>query len=181
MWITQTYLKSPQPNALLHVYYMYQQYSEHERRKTGMIQKELEGMGHRFGDAVSLSMPNQRSADQIEKEIREVQPLWQAVHDKLPGILVSTKPMSSFEFEAGEHVFFSFGGGKSVRDCAMLLSRISELLDEQLYHQTSVVASATRSAPTTMEKFLAAVELKPCLYGFRVDLKKLFSRGTEQI
>lgn len=30
MWITQTYLKSPEPDAKLHVYYLYQDYVDQD-------------------------------------------------------------------------------------------------------------------------------------------------------
>ena len=44
MWITQTYLKSPEPDAPLHIYYLFEDYKETHVDATKLIQEELEGL-----------------------------------------------------------------------------------------------------------------------------------------
>ncbi len=172
MWVTQTYLKSPEPEAKVHVYYLFQNYNHDEKERTQQIQHELERMGHRFGGDVSLLMPSEMSADRIESEVREIRPLWEAVAGQLPGVLVCTRPMSDFRFEDGQHFFVSLSDPVDVAVAADRLARISEIVGEQLEYRHRQISSVERAPSGRFRRFFEAVELKPGIAGFRVDLKK---------
>ena len=42
MWVTQTYLKSPEPDAKLHIYYLFEAYNDAHLAATKRAQRELE-------------------------------------------------------------------------------------------------------------------------------------------
>lgn len=97
MWVTQSYLGNVEPDADVFVYYLYESYVDEQKKFTDRLQRELENLGDVFGGRVSLQMPNPRYAGRIEAEVRENRELWEAVHSKLPGLLISTVPLSKIE------------------------------------------------------------------------------------
>lgn len=176
MWITQTYLKSPEPDAKLHVYYLYQDYVDQDVAITRRIQSSLERMGHRFGGDVALLMPNPEAADRIEQEVREIRPLWEMIAGRLPGVLICTRPMTDLRFEDGEHYFVSFDHPALIVPYAQTLKRISELISDQIEYQHREMGSKEPSLGGAGSRFFEAVELKPGIAGFKIDLKKLLQR-----
>jgi hypothetical protein len=93
MWVTQTYLEPAQPSAGVFIYYMFENYNTAQASLTKQVQVELGSLGEVYGSQVSLHMPNPRYANAIEGQVREIRPLWNALQGKLPGLLVTTKPM----------------------------------------------------------------------------------------
>jgi hypothetical protein len=94
MWVTQTYLGTPDPEADVFVYYLYLNYVDEQKIFTDKLQRELETLGDVFGGKVSLQMPSSRYAGKVEAEVRENKALWEAVYSELPGLLVSTVPLA---------------------------------------------------------------------------------------
>lgn len=179
MWITQTYLTSPEPDAKLHVYYLYENYVEENVIITKRIQRSMEGMGHRFGSDVALIMPNRMSADKIESQVRAIKPLWEMVKVRLPGALICTRPMNDIRFEDGEHFFVSFDSNTllGIEQSAQALTKISKLISDQLEYQHREMGSKEPHLGGRGARFWEAVELKPGIAGFKIDLKILLRRN----
>ena len=171
MWITQTYLGSVEPDADIFVYYLYEDYVNEQKNFTEMVQTDLERLGDTFNEDVSLLMPNPKYADKIESEVREIRPLWMHVKGSLPGLLISPVPLVKLDRFTEECYFIPF----DVRSRFMVTdtikkarSLISEELSVKRTHRDNEVKPAYR-------RIGEAIELKPGLFGFRIDLKKLFA------
>ncbi len=171
MWITQTYLGNVEPDAHVFVYYLYEDYVNEQKQFTEKVQQDLERLGDAFDNDVSLLMPNPKYADKIESEVREIRPLWEHVKGALPGLLISTVPLTKIEGFTEECYFIPF----DVRSRLMVTNTIQKargLIDKELSikrtHRDNEVKPAYR-------RIGEAIELKPGLFGFRIDLKKLFS------
>ncbi|MDD5273678.1 MAG: hypothetical protein PHU14_13275 [Methylovulum sp.] len=172
MWITQTYLGAVEPDAKLFVYYFFTNYIEEENEFTKMVQQELENMGEVFGGDVSLLMPNPRYAGRIEAEVRENRPLWKSIHDKTPGLFISKEPLSRLNRESDGCFFVSFKG-TSREDVLKAAQTIRKLASEQISWDFATLNKNIKSQ-SFGERFCDAIELKPGIFGIRIDLRTLF-------
>ena len=172
MWVTQTYLGAVEPDADVFVYYLYLNYIDEQQKFTERLQREIEALGDVFGGKVSLLMPSPRYAGKIESEVREIRPLWEAVYSKLPGLLISTVPLSKIKSYDDTCFFVPF---ESMNTLGLLtaVDRIKRLADR-------TIAWKEKPAKAEPEGFahrlVESLELKPGIFGFRVDLRKLFRR-----
>ncbi|MBB1074234.1 hypothetical protein HUU62_07370 [Rhodoferax sp. 4810] len=173
MWVTQTYLGTVEPEAKLFVYYLYEDYIPEQEAFTRTVQRKLESLGETYGNSVSLLMPNERYTAQIGGEMRKVEGLWKEVHGKLPGLLISTEPLSSFSPRTAEFTIVPFTR-LSPESAADTIDKVRRLLDDQLHWNYEVAPSKGR--PGVWSRIAAATELKPGVAGIRIDLKKLFTR-----
>ncbi|MBY8934558.1 hypothetical protein [Pseudomonas fluorescens] len=175
MWVTQTYLGAVEPEAKLFVYYFFLDYIEEQKEFTELVQIELEKLGEVFGDNVCLLMPNPKYTGRIEAEIRDNQPLWQSVRSKLPGLFISKDPLSKFDAESGDNYFVPFKG-QNTKDIRAAAQTIRELSDKTIcwYFQKKDTSITSKSLATRIND---SIELKPGIFGIRIDLKKLFNRS----
>lgn len=172
MWVTQSYLGNVEPDADVFVYYLYLNYVDEQKRFTDRLQRELENLGDVFGGRVSLQMPNPRYAGKIEAEVRENRALWEAVYSKLPGLLISTVPLAKIEDYDDTCYFVPFNTTLTL-DVILAVDRIKQLADRTIAWKHKPVPAE----PLSFSSRLAdALELKPGIFGFRVDLRKLFRR-----
>lgn len=170
VWVTQTYLGDVERDAQLFVYYVYEDYAEAQKCFTMKVQEELERLGTVYGPRVSLLMPNSRSSDSIESELRNrLDALWRTIQGKLLGLLVCSRPLSEFDFSSGDYVILPFAD-ESPQEAARVVSRVRKLLDDQLEWSQSV--SQKVSSEPLWKRFFCALELKPGVGGIRIDLKK---------
>jgi hypothetical protein len=172
MWVTQTYLGTVEPDAKVFVYYFLEDYNSEQKAFTQKVQRELENLGEISGDQVSLLMPNPRYAGRIETEMRNQGNLW-SLQGKLPGLFLSRKPLADLEPDGDGCVYIPFEtqGAKGV---AEVIQRIRGLA-----YDTLSSYFANQSEPKTVslaKRFGDALELKPGIWGFKIDLRKLFQR-----
>jgi len=173
MWVTQTYLGANEPDAKLFVYYLFEDYVREQQAFTRSVQHELEDLGEMYGSSVSLLMPNKRYAAKIGAEMRGVEGLWHEVRGKLPGLLISTQPLSEFKPSSTEFTIIPFTS-LSPSDAAAVVNKARRLLDDQL--QWNYASAAPMKRESMWQRFVEALELKPGVAGIRIDLKKLASR-----
>lgn len=178
MWVTQTYLRSPDADAKVHIYYLFEDYDQTQRDLTAEIQKELASLGHRYGRSVTLYMPEANSVNQIQQELRSLEPLWWSVSGRLPGLLILTRPLEGYDEENPESFFVPLVGDEgaiaSAVDLAAIIQRVTNITDEQLSWEF-----ANRKPDLEIKKnndLFDSIEMKPGIWGFRVDLKKLLKR-----
>lgn len=170
MWVTQTYLGEVEPNATVFVYYLFEDYNSEQTEFTDSVQRELEKLGTLFESKVSLLVPNPRYAARIETEVRGIQELWWSLQGKLPGIFISTSPLSAFDVTKGDYHFFSFD--ETTPKCAAeTIQNVRRLVDEQLSWEFK--NATPKEVPSFWARLYDAIEAKPGVYGFSIDLKKL--------
>ncbi len=174
MWITQTYLGAVEPDAELYIYYFYANYVDDQKRFTKELQSHLEDLGDVFGGKVCLSMPNPRYAGRIEAEVRENRPLWEAVYCKLPGLLLSTRPLAEIEAYDSSCFFVSFESDMTPTGIEAAVSKIKSLADEAI--TWSYKDQNQKKDPSFIERFFDALELKLGVGGFKLDIRRLLRR-----
>lgn len=173
MWVTQTYLGTVEPDAKVFIYYFFEDYVSEQRSFTEMVQQELERIGEAFGDKVSLLMPNPRYAGRIEAEVRENPELWWSLHGKLPGLFLSKVPLAEIDMRRGDCFYIPFET-RDPEGVAKVIQDIRRMAGETLNWE---FMSRKRSEKKKFGKrFLDALELKPGIWGMRIDLRKLARR-----
>lgn len=170
MWVTQTYLGKVEPDAKVFVYYLFEDYNYEQSEFTDRVQNRLEEMGITYESNVSLLMPNPRYAARIEAEVRGIQGLWWSLQGKLPGIFVSTSSLSEFDIKKGNYYFASFNK-TTPSTAADVIREVQRLVDEQLAYEFKRVKP--RQENKIFRRLYDAIEAKPGVFGFRIDLKKL--------
>jgi hypothetical protein len=185
MWITQTYLSSPEPDSKLHLYYLFENYKDGHTAATREIEKELERLAESHRD-VCILMPQENSADRIEGELRGNQKLWLRFSSDLPGIVISRCPIEKIDSTSDELFFISLNVqgfseeslrlGTLTTPFAEKIAKLRRLVSDDLEWQHREIRQFEKKPSGMIEGFFEAVELKPGIAGFRVDLKKLFSR-----
>ncbi|MGK7941279.1 MAG: hypothetical protein AB4062_14245 [Crocosphaera sp.] len=174
MWVTQTYLGKVEPDAKVFVYYLFEDYNPVQTNFTNAVQSELEKLGDVHKSNVSLFMPNPSYAARIENELRGIQELWWSLNGKLPGILISTNSLSEFDVTKGNYYFASFE--QATPQClAEIIQKLRTLIDEQLKWEFN--NPSPKEVISWYKKLYEAIEAKPGLGGFKIDLKKLISRS----
>lgn len=184
MWITQTYVKSPEPDAPLHIYYLFENYRESHRNATRRVQQELESLSDVYPDICFL-MPNPASADLIEGELRRNQKLWKRLSDFVPGMVISRKPIETLDSTSDEIFIVPLNyAGFSERGMGLLpnskrfaeaIQRLRSLITEDLDWQHREIGRYEAKPTGWLARIVEAVELKPGIAGFRLDLKKLYA------
>jgi hypothetical protein len=170
MWVTQSYLGVVEPDAQLFVYYLFEENSDEQTAFTEQVQRGLEELGEIHGDSVSLLVPNKRYTARIESEVRGIQDFWFTLRGRLPGLLLSSKPLSRFDPSAGEFYLIEFKtmDGKGAAEA---ISRLRQLINEQLVYQFE--NRPQKRDETLWTRLVDALELKPGAWGVKLDLKKL--------
>lgn len=167
MWVTQTYLGDVERNAKLFVYYLYEDYQRDQLELTTAIQGELERLGEVYGDKVSLLMPNENYVGRIEAEVREFRRLWMAVRDLLPGLLLSPVPLVQLQVSLEGCNFIPLKNG-TPRHLAHVVRSIRGLADAAIEPDTAEVEK-----PSWLQRVFDAVEIKPGIWGIKLDLRRL--------
>jgi hypothetical protein len=173
MWVTQTYLGNVEPDAKVFVYYFYEDYNTEQKTFTSNLQRELERLGDIFGGTVSLQMPSSRYAGRVEAEVREIRPLWEALHGRLPGLFLSTKPLAQVG-GYDDWCFFVPFDNTTKAGVITAVQKIRDLADEAI--TWNYQENAKPSRPTLVDRFLDAIEVKPGIGGFKIDVRKLFGK-----
>lgn len=177
MWVTQSYLGNPEPDANLFVYYLFEKYLKEQMEFTKRVQHRMGDLGAMFGSRVSLFAPNEQFAAQISGEIRDIEDLWRDLADRLPGIFVSTKPLSEFDMSSGDYHFLSL---KHLRDegAAKVIDEVRRLADEEILR---CLNKNTREASGSFWEILYdSIDVKIGCAGIAVDLKKLWESSRKR-
>lgn len=171
MWITQSYLGNPEPEANLFVYYLFEEYVKEQVGFTNNVWKHMGELGKMYQNKVSLFAPNEQFTAQIGGEIRGIYDLWRILENKLPGIFVSTKPLSEFD-RSSEHYHFFTLKNLSEDKAVKIIKEIRRLADDQIDYCRQ---NDTRKVKKSFwKKLYNSIELKFGCMGIAIDLKKLW-------
>lgn len=126
MWVSQTYLGDVGTKAKLYVYYFFEDYARQDDIKAD-VKDRLGQLGYSFGGDVSVFVPQSEYIGLIRREMRtRFQKFWWKLQGMTPGLLIITKPLSSFDPSKDESVYLSLGN-ELVKDDAELTSFFQEL------------------------------------------------------
>ncbi len=171
MWVTQTYLGAIEPDAKLFVYYFFEDYNSDQKAFTQREQRELENLGEVFSDKVSLLMPNPRYAGQIESEMRKHDWVRSSLSGKLPGLFLSRKPIATLKPDDDGCIYIPFEK-RNAKGVAEVIQRVRGIANDTLNWE---FANQPQPAPKSFGgRLVDALEIKPGIWGFKLDLRKLF-------
>jgi hypothetical protein len=169
MFVTQSYIGSSDPRANLHIYYIFQAYNE-QNDFSHLVQLELEKIGEMYQEKVALYMPNPRSADKIAGQILGV---CLKLKSSFPGLLITKDPIEQIEDSSDDSIYIPFDG-ESPESAALIISEIRKLCWDQLNWNHSQLEEVTKVG--AISRLGEAMEIKPGIFGIRLDLKKLFNK-----
>ena len=173
MELRQTYIGCPDPEAQLFVYYIWEDYKE-QKDVPKAVMDRLASAGRRFGKDVLLVAPVPGDQDAIRSEIAKEKSaaLWWEIGPFTPGLLLTPKPLTEFEPEEDESIFFSLAGTESANDdvieavfitlrkeCERRLARTNGSLDDGI-----------------LRVIYDSIELKPNFFGIGINLKPVIKR-----
>lgn len=170
MHVTQTYLGSSGSSGL-HCYYLFEDYNIEQQALTKRVQEALDDLGADYMKEIDLYRPNERFAGNVAREVREIRPIWNYVAGKMPGFLVTYKPLVTIDPTRDSVIFFSIQG-KNEDDALAVVQRIRTLTQENFYNDNAKELPRD-DKPSFRSKFMEALEIKPRFYGVALDLKKL--------
>jgi len=169
MFITQSYIGSSDTRANLHIYYIFQAYNE-QNEFTNSIQVELEKIGEMYQEKVALYMPNPRSADKIAGQILRV---CLRLKKRFPGLLITKVPIEKIEESSDDCIYIPFYG-ESPENAASIISKVRTLCWDQIIWDHRKPDEISKVG--AFAKLGEAMEVKPGVFGIRIDLKKFFSK-----
>jgi hypothetical protein len=154
------------------VYYFFESYAPAQKNFTEEVQRELEHLGELYGDKVSLLMPNPRYSGRIEAEVRDNPALWGTLRGHLPGLFISRTPLNKIN-GASDGTYIPFDG-EDPRDVARVIKQVRGIADQVIEWETG--HPKPTGGLSRLGDLFDAVEMKPGIWGFRIDLKKLRRR-----
>lgn len=171
MHITQTYLGTYGASGLF-VYYLFEDYSDDQQKLTKKVQDALDDLGADYMKEIDLFRPNERFAGDIAREVREIPALWRYCHGRLPGFLVSRVPLVEVDPQNGDLIFFSIQG-RSEDEALEVVRRIRQLTRDSI-NAAGEIVTTVQERDGALVRVWKALEVKPGLFGVRLDLKALF-------
>jgi hypothetical protein len=180
MWVAQTYLGSPDPEAKLFVYYLWEEYKGQRDVPKAIIEK-LAGAGRVFGKDVSLFAPASGTKHEIQSELRSQNYdfFWGEIGPNTPGLLLTENILRSFDPKRDGYIFFPLPKRVSQNEKAM--EQVFESLHETCIQKLgSIKASAEEPRVRQNDCLLSTVyesaQLKVTFMGLGIDFKPIISR-----
>ena len=168
MELKQTYVGSPDPEAQLYVYYIWEDYKK-QKDVPKAVMDRLASAGRRFRKDVLLVGPVPGDRGVIRSEITEKMgsALSWEIGQSTPGLLLAGKPLKEFNPQEHEWAFFSLAGRESANEDvveAVFVALCKEC--ERRLEQTD--GSSDRGI---VRAIFDSIELKPNFLGIGIDLK----------
>ncbi|MHA2938670.1 hypothetical protein ACXJY6_10310 [Vibrio sp. RC27] len=169
MFVTQSYIGSSDPRANIHIYYIFQAYDE-QNEFSRNVQLELEKLGEMYEEKVALYMPNPRSANKIAGQILGV---CLKLENSFPGLLITKDPIDQIEESSDDCIYIPFDS-ETAETAASIISQVRTLCWEQLSWDHSQPKKVVKMG--VIARLGDAMEVKPGVFGIRLDLKKFFNK-----
>lgn len=173
MWVSQTYLGRPDPNAKLFVYYLWEEYKG-QKDVPKFIVDRLVNAGRAFGGDVSLFAPISGTQHEIRSELRSqgYDFFWREIGPNTPGLLLAEKPLAEFEPHHDEYVFFKLPNRVSGNE-EMIESVFNSLHDAC---EKRLKESDDKKEPGLLQTIYNSAQLKLTFMGMGIDFKPIISR-----
>jgi hypothetical protein len=173
MHITQTYMGKYGDSGLF-VYYLFEDYVLDQKTLTERVQHALDDLGADYLDDVDLFRPNERYAGDIAAEVRKIEPVWRYCRTKLPGFLVSYKPLAKVDPTDDTVLFFSIKD-RDEGEALQAVEKIRAIVVDQI-RRPPVASVEVESGYGFVARVFEALEIKPGFFGVSIDLKRLVRR-----
>ena len=170
MHITQTYLGQYGDSGLF-VYYLFEDYALDQKSLTERVQHALDDLGADYMNDIDLFRPNERFAGHIATEVRQLRPIWRYCRTRLPGFLVSYKPLVKVDPVDDTVVFFSIKD-RNESEALEVVKKIRTIVVDQIRRPSTVGVEVERD-PDFVARVFDALEIKPGFFGVSIDLKRL--------
>lgn len=168
MWISQTYLGCPDPDAKAFVYYFWEEYKE-QKDVPAEILARLADMGRSFGSEVSLFAPIPDAQHEIRSELRNqgYDFFWGEIGPKTPGLLLTTKPLAQLEPHKDDYVFFPLQRvRKEVENVFLSLHQACEEIRSK---------NNAKAESNNLRAIYDSLLLQPNFFGIGIDLKAIIT------
>ena len=180
MWVSQTYLGCPDPDAKVFVYYLWEDYKMQKEVPKSIVDRLTEA-GRAFGKDVSLFAPISGTQHEIRNEIRSqgYDFFWQKIGPNTPGLLLTYKPLGNFDPREDEYLFFHLPSRIAGNEEA--ITKVFGFLHDACVSRLSKAADATQPRDTKsnsglLDTVYEALQLKLTFGGLGIDFKPIISR-----
>ena len=166
MWLSQTYLGCPDPDARAFVYYLWEEYKDQQDVPPEIV-KRLAGLGRAFGEKVSVFAPIPNAQHEIRSELRaqEYDFFWHRIGASTPGLLLTEKPLGKLDPHGDEYVFFPLPEGAT----GELVADVFLSLHQACYDATR----GKEKEASVLRTIVDAVVVRPTIMGVGIDLKEM--------
>ena len=180
MWISQTYLGTPDPNSRVFLYYFWEDYAE-QKEIPPQVLNGLSELGYDFRDQVSAYAPMNNYLGMIREEMRDkFDYFWRTFAGRTPGIFLTRTPLRDFDPQSDEWLFFDItdeilGDQKAA---VSFFSSIHETCREIIKFQYS--ESEAEHERSFLETLYDSAQLRLTFMGAGIDFKPLLSRLSKR-
>jgi hypothetical protein len=176
MWISQTYLGSPDPNSKVFLYYFWEDYAR-QKSVPPQVLEGLSDLGYDFRDKVSAYAPMESYLGMIREEMRDkFDRFWRTFAGKTPGIFLCRKSLRDFNPETDEWLFFEISD-EILRDkkaAVAFFAKIHETCREIINHHYEADAAGREKG--LLETLYDSAQLKVTFMGAGIDFKPMLDR-----
>ena len=173
MWVSQTYLGCPDPDAKLFVYYLWEEYKGQRNVPKSTLER-LVSAGRAFGADVSLFAPISGAQHEIRSELRSQgnEFFWGEIGPNTPGLLLTEKPLAKFEPKADDYVFFKLPNNGSANE--EMIEGVFNSLGGECEKRLKKIDDEKESG--LLDTIYDSAQLKLTFMGLGIDFKPIISR-----
>ena len=174
MWVTQTYLGCPDPDAKLFVYYLWEEYKEQEDVPKEIMEK-LASAGRAFGQDVTLFAPLPGAQHEIRSELRSqgYDFFWYKIGLNTPCLFLTTKPLGDLDPRRDMDEYSVFSLPREVAGYERTIEGVFLSLHEACVHRLQEQGGCDNA--NFLERACNAILLQPNFFGIGIDLKPILS------
>jgi hypothetical protein len=171
MWVAQTYLGCPDPNAKAFVYYLWEEYKRQRDLPKSLMMKLAE-LGRAFGADATVLVSMQGSHHEIRSEIRNQRydHFWGEIGQNTPGLFVTDVPLGEFDPNRNEWAFFPLGRD-TINEDAMV-----EIFGEIQEKCVAMIRAKSEKKKSILQTIYESLELKITFLGAGVNFRPILSR-----
>ena len=179
MWVSQTYLGRPDPDAKVFVYYLWEEYKRQTDVPKAIVDRLTEA-GRAFGKDVSLFAPINGTQHEIRSEIRSqgYDFFWSEIGPNTPGLLLTDKPLGRFDPRADEYAFFPLPSRVVGNEDAIteVFRSLHAACASRLSQADTSAKPSPNGKPGLLDTVYESAQLKLTFMGLGVDFKPIISR-----
>lgn len=176
MWISQTYLGSPDPNSRVFLYYFWEDYARQKAIAPQVLQG-LSDLGYDFRDQVSAYAPMEGYLGLIRKEMREkFDQFWRTFEGKTPGLFLCRKSLRDFNPQTDEWIFFEIDDVilKDDRAAVIFFSKVHNACQDIIKYQYEENVGEIEKG--LLQTLYESAQLKVTFMGAGIDFKPMIDR-----
>lgn len=180
MWVSQTYLGRVGEEAKVYLYYFWEDYSR-QKKVPSRVLNRLAELGYSFREDVSAFVPMDEWRGLIQAEMEDkFREFWWTFKEQTPGVFLCQKPLSDFDPEDDEWLFFPITAQvvRSYTAATEFFTELHRVCQEIVENEPPTEeAHARRSFWSDLYE---SSQLKLTFMGAGIDFKPLISRYAKR-